>query len=310
MSSVDSFIVQARQALSNQLTVLSFGGGQDSTAILYRLHFDPKFRKMYAPKDLIVVMSDTGDEHQRTYLHVAKIKNWCKKVGIEFYFITADMGYHSPHWRTLRHQFKRNNTIGSVSFPQTCTDNLKVKVIDKFLEDWIVKKYNLKGGGRKKGFYQFHEQYGKVNLLLGFAAKEERRMSGNKHDALWKQRTVLKQYPLIDTEWDRQQCQEYIRHLGFDVPPPSNCKICFYMSLQELLWLYRFERQDYDEWVELEQRKIEKDRNNGRKDSHGVFGKKLIPERLELALEKYGDWSDKQLETYKFSHGHCVMSKY
>lgn len=52
------------------LTLLSFGAGQDSTAILLKLIHDADFRTKYAPQDLIVVFSDTGDEHDETYAHL------------------------------------------------------------------------------------------------------------------------------------------------------------------------------------------------------------------------------------------------
>jgi hypothetical protein len=45
------------------ITILSFGAGQDSTAILYRIVLDPEFRKAYVKGKLVVIMSDTGDEH-------------------------------------------------------------------------------------------------------------------------------------------------------------------------------------------------------------------------------------------------------
>ncbi len=49
------------------LTVLAFGGGQDSTAILYRIALDKAFRSRYVKGDLLVLMSDTGNEHPHTY---------------------------------------------------------------------------------------------------------------------------------------------------------------------------------------------------------------------------------------------------
>lgn len=38
------------------LTVLSFGGGQDSTAILYKIILDPAFRSKWVYGDFIVVI--------------------------------------------------------------------------------------------------------------------------------------------------------------------------------------------------------------------------------------------------------------
>lgn len=294
----------------NELTVFSFGGGQDSTAVLYKLVHDPAFRKRYAPNKLLIIMSDTGDEHPKTYLHIEKIKKFCKDHNLEFYFITKDMGYHSATWQTLHFQFRKNSTIGSVAYPQTCTDNLKVKVIDRFVEAWIKKTYGYTGK-RKKAYWEFFSDHGKINLILCFGANEGRDKKESAFDGKWKQKTVQRIFPLVEIGWDRIECQDYIKLLGYEIPPPSNCMTCFYMSLQELLWLYRFMPAEYSKWVDMEKAKIDKYNEKGVEKNLGVFGTvKLIPDKLKQAEEKYGHWTDQRLEEYKMSHGHCVKSKY
>ena len=64
---------QKKQKMSNKLSVLSFGGGQDSTAILYKLMYDKQFRSKYAPNDIVVVMANTLNEHDATYEHIEEI---------------------------------------------------------------------------------------------------------------------------------------------------------------------------------------------------------------------------------------------
>lgn len=297
-----------------ELTVFSFGGGQDSFAILYRLVYDPLFRLKYAPGKLLVVMSDTGDEHDGTYFAVAYAKSFCKKHNIEFHFITPDMGYHSRTWRTLDEQYERNNTIGSVAFQQTCTDNLKIKVVDRFVEAWIKEKYGFTGKN-KKAYWKFAGKYGKIRLIIGFAADEDHRTKDGIHvddDPVWKQATVERCYPLYDLGMNRAACQLYIRSIGEYLPPPSNCKKCFWMTLPELLWLYRFERPTFWRWVRQERNKLNTWRAKGTPESKnmGVFGKTTIIRTLRAAIEKHGHWSDDQLHEYKMSHGHCVKSKF
>ena len=51
----------------SNLTVLSMGLGQDSTTILFKIVFDAEFRARYAPEKLLVLFSDTGNEHPFTY---------------------------------------------------------------------------------------------------------------------------------------------------------------------------------------------------------------------------------------------------
>ena len=83
--------------------------------------------------------------------------------------------------------------------------------------------------------------------------------------------------------------------------------------MEQLLWLYRFDRAAYEEWVDLEKAEILKfaERTAARGQQNcGVFGKKLIPEVLADAMEKYGHMSDDDLEVFRMSHGHCVSNGY
>ena len=121
--------------------------------------------------------------------------------------------------------------------------------------------------------------------------------------------SIQREYPLIDIGYDRKACQDYSKEMGHPVPLPSNCRICPFMNEAELLWLYRFYPEEYEEWVELEQNKIQKHLEVGEKN-FGVWGRKLLPEVLTIAQQKYGHWSDEQLQEYKMSHGHNLMTKY
>lgn len=52
------FDVNVENTFSN-LTVLSAGLGQDSHAILYKIVFEPEFKKKYAAGRLLVLFADT-----------------------------------------------------------------------------------------------------------------------------------------------------------------------------------------------------------------------------------------------------------
>jgi len=108
---------------------------------------------------------------------------------------------------------------------------------------------------------------------------------------------------------DRAACQDYIQSVGYKVPIPSNCMRCPFLSEEELLWLYRFRREIYDEFVELERIKIENNQHMGEKN-YGVWPNRLLPHVLEDAQRKHGHMTDEALWEYKMSHGHSVASKY
>jgi hypothetical protein len=160
----------------------------------------------------------------------------------------------------------------------------------------------------------FEANHGKIDMLIGIAKGEETRIdqSGKANNlGHWFKRTIRRRYPLVDIGWDRQECQDRIKKYDvMPVPQPSNCMLCPWMSEIELLWLFRFYPDDYHEWVVLEAAKLKKFAAKGPKNV-GVFGdQRTLPEVLEIAIEKYGDWTNARLSEYKMSHGHCVMSKY
>jgi len=290
------------------LTLFSYGGGQDSRYLLDRFAKDKAFRKKHISGRLLVVGADTGDEHKHTYASIALTKAFCKLHNIEFYWVTSDMGYHPRTWQSLIEQYKRNSSIGSAAYPQTCTDNLKIKVVDKFVEHWLSREYGYQSRN-KRNYHKFVSDHGKIRLIIGYAKGEESRiLNGNLYDAPWKQASMDRYYPLLEEGIDRQACIDYNRDEVDHKVWPSNCKRCFFQLEPEILWLYRFEPEAFQEWVELEAAKLAKHAH--KEKNYGVYGKTLLTEKLERAIKLYGHWTDEQLNEYKFSHGHCMKSKY
>jgi len=254
-------------------------------------------------------MAETCDEHPATYTHVAFIKEFCKEHGIEFVHITPDLGFHGRNWESLRGFYNAMSCCGSKAFPKTCTDRLKLQPIYRYVEAWIEKEYGITAG-RKQGYVDFARKYGRIRMVVGIAAGEERRIADPAHETnLWKRRSIEMSYPLVDLQMDRAACQAYMRNVGLPCPPPSNCLLCPFMSEIELLWLYRFANPDFEDWCRIERRKLDKNAHLGDRNL-GVWGKKTLPEKMEEVLAKHGHMTDEELHDYKFSHGHCVASKY
>lgn len=300
-----------------ELSVLSFGAGQDSTTLLLQYIYDEEFRKRYAPNNFIVVFADTGNEHPHTYKHLAHVKLMCDEHDIVFVHITPNMGYHGNGWNTLTEQYRLHDSIGSKGYPKTCTARLKLDPIYKYLEDFIADNYELPRG-RKRAFKAFSRIFGKINILIGIAKGEEVRVAEpfTKEDGLWKLMSLENKYPLIDMDMNRQSCQEYNRrYFDYDVKP-SNCMMCPYTSLQELLWLHRFEPETFEEWCELEENKFRKWEHKGDKNI-GVWAQwnkeedrpYTLRDALRDAGKQFGHWTDEDLHSYKLNHG-CVCSKY
>ncbi len=300
----------------DKLTVLSLGAGHDSTALLAELIFNDNMRRKIAPERFLVVMSDTGNEHDETYNYIPFLQKLCDTHDIEFYFITKEMGFHSPAWQSLVEFYERTRTCGSKVFKRSCTDNLKVKVIYRFLAWWLQQNYGLKKA-RKQGFYQFKRLFGKLNVLIGFAKGEEKRIK-KREPIKWRAECINLQYPLINClKWSRLDCQRIIRdEYGLELSLPTNCKFCPYSRPLELLWLKRFHPEDFSHWVRIERAKL--DHFNGRKGTnHGVFPTPknaktsvTLEDIVTKAEEQNPNITDEQLMEYKMVHGHGVMSSF
>lgn len=337
---------------NSKLTVLSFGGGQDSTTILLKLIFDKDFRSSYAPNNLLVLFADTGNEHPFTYDYIERIiEPLCKEHRIEFVRITNDMGFHGKTWKTLTYQWKLNTpTIGSMAYPKSCTHNLKLNPQYNYLGNRLSNIFQIPKGNKKEYEY-YAKQNGRIRFLIGIAKNEEKRVNGFWHinldgktikgkiktikgieyfvsnevyyeisyngsdryvdienksiriefqydvvyDAAWKEKALITEYPLIDIGYDRTTCQEYINSLGIEVPYPSNCMFCPFSSgsHMEILWLYMNMPDRFNEWVKLEENKLEHFKNN-----HNIILNKLNKPINEQKLTLKIDFLNETSITY------------
>ena len=318
------------KSIAPRLAVLSHGMGQDSTTLLEMLIDDPAFRARYAPNDLLVVFSHTGDEFDETVEHTEATKKRCRDAGIEFHHITPDLGFHSKSWPSLREFYRANGAIGSKSYVKSCSAQLKITPIYKFLEHWLSEKYGVQCHN-KKGIREFAAKYGKIDMIIGIAKNEEKRITDpSKNPSRWYRESINPVYPLIDLGMARQDCQNYLHKKNLRVIP-SNCKACPFLSLPEVEYLRRFCPSDLTDWVKLEQAKLTKYRHkeqtiatdkagntiykkNGDikyvNKNYGVFGLTPLPSKISEAQELYKSWSDERVREYRYSHGHCVATAY
>lgn len=297
-----------------KVQVLSFGAGQDSTALLEMWLGEEHFRKQWPAEHMLVIFSDTGDEHKATYSHLEQQQERLQeRDGIELAWITPDMGYHRDSWPSLIEHWGRTSTIGSKKMPKSCSENLKSSVIYKYLDARIGEMFGFESG-RKKALYRYRERYGPVPVMLGIAADEEERAKGNDTGPKWMQRTVRRIYPLVEMGMDREDCQQKIQELGGTVPRPSLCRRCPFKREEDLLLMERNDPEALKEWIRLERQKLEawseecEDRGI---ENATVWGDgRTLEEVLEDAREKYADATMSEIEENAFSEGHCVATTY
>ena len=298
------------------LTVLSHGAGQDSAALMAMWRHYPEYREYYIQGDFLVICSYTGNEHPETYTYVQDVKADAFRDNVEFVHIAPDMGYHGVGWTSLDEQMDRNETVFSKAFPKSCTDNLKLKPIYRYLTDHISRTYgpfeNLEKKYRTKApLVAFAKKYGKIRMILGIAAGEEKRVTKAVNRPKWQELAVEHIYPLLDMGMDRAACQRYLRAVNETVPWPSCCLKCPWMNLQELLWLAQEFPEVYKDWCRQEAAKMAKNKKKGVAKNVGVWGNtKTLPEMLVIAKQKYPDMTAEEIRNYRFSHGHCNASAY
>lgn len=303
--------------MNHTLTVLSYGGGQDSSALLVRLATEPDYRQRWAPGRLLVLMSDTGNEHPETYKAVDWARAFCARHGIDFDFLPAGDQYHSESWADLKTAYRKYSACGSKNgFKKTCTVNLNVAPIYRFLEAWVGREYGLdaatKKDGRwspKKALPEFARRHGRIRVILGFSKGEEKRVSTAPALEAWRRDAIEYAYPLIEDGQDRAACQAAIAAAGEPVPPPSNCMICPFLDKRELLLLRREHPAEFAGWVAMEQAKLAKWAHLGAKN-YGVNGRKTLEQVLAEAEREHGHLTTEELRAHRFSHGHCVQSQY
>lgn len=177
---------------------LSYGAGVNSTALVIAL-IDGRFKA----DPWRLVFSDTMDEKDETYAYVHSVM----------------MPYLRQHGRSLEivrpaegvlERAERLNVTLSRTL-RTCTVEAKIKPLRRHLEAHGTK----------------HDVQ-----LIGIDAGESHRASDEPRPG-----ELLKRYPLIELDWDRDDCAEVILAAGLPLPPKSGCWHCPFLRKAEVIAL-------------------------------------------------------------------------
>jgi hypothetical protein len=175
-------------------TVVAYGGGVNSTALLVGLH-------ERGERPDAIVFADTGGERRETYAHVAAMSAWCISAG--FPEIATVRATFQGEVETLEQQLLRTKSVPSLAYGyKRCSQRFKREPSEKWLRG------------------AFPE--GEIVKLVGFDAAE-------RHRAERAQQVVGRfrnRYPLIEWNWAREECVEAIKRAGIAPPPKSSCFFC------------------------------------------------------------------------------------
>lgn len=209
------------------ITVASFGGGTDSTAMLIG---------MWQKKERVdlILFADTGGEKPHTYEHINLFSGWLVGHGM------PEIKVVRYKRETLEENCLRIKSLPSIAYGhKKCSLKFKVQPQDAFVNGWRPAKDAWAMGE-------------KVVKLIGYEAGEERRASRPSSEI--NQRKYQFRYPLIEWGWTRKTCIEVIQSVGLPLPGKSACFFCPSSKTQEVKQLAK-------QYPELAQRAIAMEKN-------------------------------------------------
>lgn len=241
------------------ITVASYGGGVNSTAMLVGLAERKEF------PDLIL-FSDTGGEKPETYAYVRRFAHWLVNHGMPPIREVA-----APN-TTLEASCLRLGVLPPIAFGfKTCSQRFKIEPQNKFLNNWEPVREAWSHGEL-------------VTKLIGYDAGEPHRAKPYSDDKF----TV--RYPLVEWGWDREECTAAIARAGLCVPPKSSCFYCPNMKPPEIIQLKREHPDLFERALEIERRALPNlvtIKGLGR----GSFSWKELGEADEAQAKLFGDYA-------------------
>jgi len=188
------------------MIVSAYGGGTNSTAYLARIALD----NIEELKPSLILFADTGGERPEIYEYVSMFSEWLAKHGLpEIITVKA------PN-KDLYTDCMDRNQLPAIAFGfKTCSQRWKSEPQKKYIRNWQPAKDEWSEGR-------------KLTQLIGFDADESHRAKEFEDDR------YIARYPLIEWDWGRDECVEYICKAGLPQPGKSSCFFCPSMKQHEI----------------------------------------------------------------------------
>jgi hypothetical protein len=206
--------------------VVSYGGGLNSSAMLVGL------ATLNFPIHLIL-FADTGGEKPETYAYLSYFSDWLEKHSLPRIIIVKRKPLRVKY-DSLEENCLVNKTLPSLAFGfKSCSKKWKVAPQEIFTNHFPLAKETWAAGG-------------KVTKLIGYHAGETRRAK------IEEDKKYRYQYPLIEWNWDIEQCQKALREAGLDVPLKSACFFCPASTKKEIRTLHETHPELFIRAIEME----------------------------------------------------------
>tara|TARA_R100000808_G_C2107031_1_gene122310 strand:+ start:48 stop:881 length:834 start_codon:yes stop_codon:yes gene_type:complete len=245
----------------DRITVFSFGGGVDSTGMLFE--FD---RQGYMPD--LIIFADTGGERPDIYSHIERLNKWLAEKWKKQIIIVKNK-------ETLEDEVLRRKTLPALAMGfHTCSQKHKIRPIAKFL--------------RKN-------EHRKIVKIIGYDCNEfDRARKGLNSVELGKNTEeigidIKLWFPLIEWNKSRQDLKTEINEIGY-CASKSSCFFCPAMSLQEVKQLKKRYPELYERALKIEDG-AQLDRTKGLGRSWN-WRKAMDAEEKQMDLFDDSDWED------------------
>uniref|UniRef100_A0A6H1ZDR3 Putative phosphoadenosine phosphosulfate reductase family protein n=1 Tax=viral metagenome TaxID=1070528 RepID=A0A6H1ZDR3_9ZZZZ len=109
------------ERLVSRLSVVSYGAGTNSTAMLVGLH-------ERGERPDVILFADTGGERPETYRHRDMVSDWCESVGFPRIVTVAET-------ETLEDNCLRRNALPGIAYGfRSCSDHYKIRPQKRWLK--------------------------------------------------------------------------------------------------------------------------------------------------------------------------------
>lgn len=201
----------SRPLFKPTLRVVSFGGGIQSWAMLVAAD-----KGLLGPKPDFAIIGDTGNEsdamwdYYETHRHRVSTEIRVVKRGDILQHIRRSKG--EPDGKQLATLPYYLGDGGQMM--RTCTASFKIDAVTQEIRRLL----NVKKGARMP-------KDTLVEVWVGFSMDERKRAGGYPAE-IWQE----VRYPLLEIDFTRGRCEQFLVENGFPVPPRSRCIICPYRS--------------------------------------------------------------------------------
>jgi hypothetical protein len=234
-------------------TIVSYGMGVDSTAMLVGMH-------ARGERPDLVLFADTGDEKPETYAYLATINAWLERVGFPTVTVVKNPRPLSGD-KSLSESCLRLGTLPALAYGQhQCSLVWKRDPQIAFVKgakNLMINGQLVEGHSGWAPAAQAWARDELVTFCIGYDAGP--RDSCRSYKAEGKASPgFTNRFPLVEWGWDRERCMQEIAAAGLPVPMKSACFHCPASKKSEIDWLAAKHPQLADRAIALETKAIAK----------------------------------------------------